>query len=137
MELHTLGVDGGYTQADVTQFAKVLSGWSIPKVGDSNGGSSFQFFPNRHEPGAKTVLGHAYENSDGEREGLDVLEALAKHPSTAKFIAGKLARHFYADRPSVNSVARLEHSFRDSGGDLGAVSAALLEDAAAWSPEIS
>src|SRR5207249_7433812 len=94
LELHTLGVNGGYTQADVTSFAALLTGW---RIGNQDDGTRFD--PAWHEPGRKTVLGKSYaEGPDALRE---VLHDLARHPSTARFLSTKLARHFVADEPPV------------------------------------
>ena len=95
MELHTLGVDGGYTQADVTQLATVLTGWTIAQPDD---GGQFQFDPRRHEPGIKTVLGQKFYEA-GSDEGLRALDMLAHHPATAHFISKSIAMRFVADDP--------------------------------------
>jgi uncharacterized protein (DUF1800 family) len=132
MELHTLGVDGGYTQADVTSFAKILTGWTIagPQGGLGPAGT-FIFFPNAHEPGPQMLLGKTYPD-DGLRQGEAALEDLAHHPSTAKFIATKLVRHFVADDPPPSLVAHLAQTFRKTDGDLRAVSLALVNSDEAW-----
>lgn len=129
LELHTLGVDGGYTQADVTSFAKVITGWTVTPPNAPMRG--FMFQPKQHEPGAQTVLGVRYGQS-GEDQGLAVLDALARHPSTARHIARKLARHFIADQPSQASVDALAQSFQQSGGDLKAVYRTLIALPEAW-----
>jgi len=134
MELHTLGVQGGYTQTDVTTFAKVLSGWSIGGMrGQPGGGAPGRFFfrENLHEPGTQTLLGKTFRE-DGVEQGEAVLGALASHPSTAQFIATKLVRHFVADEPPAALVDRVAKAFRASGGSLPDVYAALLTDDAAW-----
>lgn len=116
MELHTLGVNGGYTQADVTQFAKILTGWTVDK--DERGdGSGFFFAPMLHEPGEKVLLKQTYEEA-GVDEGERALSAFAAHPSTAKFIATKLARHFIADDPPQSAVDTLAAAFRRYNGEL-------------------
>jgi uncharacterized protein (DUF1800 family) len=97
MELHTLGVDGGYTEADVRALARILTGWSIGRLNDPNPGQ-FHYFPAVHEPGDKLFLGRII-HEDGEQEGLTALAMLSGHPSTARHIATKLARHFVADDP--------------------------------------
>jgi uncharacterized protein (DUF1800 family) len=136
LELHTLGVDGGYTQADVTGFAAVLTGWSI---GGGNGRlaqgapGTFQFRAALHEPGTKTVLGRRYTEA-GFRQGEAVLADLATHPSTARHLAVKLARHFVADEPPPALVERLTQAYRASDGDLPAVYAALVGWDGAWAP---
>jgi len=126
LELHTLGVGGGYAQADVTNFAKVLTGWSITGNEENlDGFGGFTFAANRHEPGPQTVLGKLYGQS-GQEQGLAVLRHLATHPSTAKFIATKLARHFVADKPPPALVARLEQVFRNTNGNLAALAKSLI-----------
>ncbi len=132
LELHTLGVDGGYSQDDVTNLARILTGWTIGNLnvpGSEPG--KFHFAPNRHEPGAWSVLGKVYEN-DGEGTTERVLVDLARHPSTARHIARKLAAHFVSDQPPPALVSRLEKSFRDSQGDLGAVTRTLVSSPEAW-----
>ena len=135
LELHTLGVDGGYTQADVTNFARIITGWTYGQgdmVTEADKGR-FIFTPNRHEPGAFAVVGKTY-NQPGRAAGEAVLADLARHPSTARNIARKLARHFVADTPQPALVARLEKTFRDTGGDLAAVTRVLVEAPEAWDP---
>ena len=137
MELHTLGVDGGYSQDDVTSLAKVLTGWSIgnrENEGDSYG--AFLFRQQAHEPGPQTVLGIAYPQPDME-QGDAALVALASHPSTARHLALKLARHFVADRPDAALVDLLARTFLDTDGDLLDVSRALIESDLAWTQERS
>lgn len=130
LELHTLGVGGGYSQADVTEFAKILTGWTIQRLQDDTPGA-FQFAGIVHEPGSKTLLGKTYRE-DGMEEGLRALRDLAAHPATARFIATKLARHFVADEPPASAVARLERVFLETGGDLGQVTHALIDLPEAW-----
>ena len=132
LELHTLGVRTGYTQTDVTNFAKVITGWTIrpPRLDPAHGGE-FWFNERMHEPGAQTVIGKTYAE-DGFAQGRDVLEALAHHPATAKHIATKLARHFVADEPPPSLVERLAKRFRDTGGDLMQVTKALVTASEAW-----
>lgn len=127
LELHTLGVNGGYTQADVTTFARVLTGWTVGRF--TNPG--FVFDASRHDEGPKTILGKTYAQ-DGMAQGEAVLRDLAAHASTATHIATKLARHFIADDPPAQAVERIARAFRDSGGDLPTVHAALLECPEAW-----
>jgi uncharacterized protein (DUF1800 family) len=131
LELHTLGVDGGYSQADVTAFAAVLTGWRAPRL--PRGDQTSFFDAAWHEPGAKTVLGKRYR--EGPQALADVLHDLSVHPSTARFIATKLARHFVADEPSTTLVERLTRTFRDSAGHLPAVYAALVNAPEAWQPQ--
>lgn len=143
LELHTLGVSGGggayggwggYTQADVTAFAAVLTGWRPParEIVTGRADVAVEFDADWHEPGAKTVLGRRYAEGPGALDAL--LHDLAVHPSTARFVAFKLARHVVADEPPPALVARLEAAFRRSGGDLGALARALVEAPEAWSP---
>jgi uncharacterized protein (DUF1800 family) len=133
LELHTLGVDGGYTQQDVTTFARALTGWSIGTDRFPGGGApgTFAFHDAAHEPGAKTILGNRYGQS-GVTQPRAVLADLAKHPATAQHIASKLARHFIADESPPEAVARIAKAFRDSAGDLPTVHRALLDTPAAW-----
>jgi uncharacterized protein (DUF1800 family) len=132
MELHTLGVDGGYTQADVTSLARIITGWTVSSPDeDSLYGGRFTFAPARHEPGAQTVMGAAYEQA-GYDQGRAALEALAVHPATARHLARKLASHFIADQPPQAVVDRLTARYLDSGGDLAVVTAALVEAEEAW-----
>lgn len=137
LELHTLGVDGGYTQADVTTFAKVITGWSIGganergRFADGEPGK-FEFREIIHEPGNKHLLGRTY-TEQGLRQGEAVLRDLALHPSTARFLATKLARHFVADEPPGNVVDRLSAVYLETGGELSAVYEALIDASEAWS----
>jgi uncharacterized protein (DUF1800 family) len=134
LELHTLGVGGGYTQADVTTLAAVITGWSIGGEGGPFAGGEpgkFLFRPELHEPGAKRVLGTRYADG-GYRQGVAVLRDLAGHRSSARFIATKLARHFIADDPPPEALARLALAFTGSGGDLPTVYRALIDSRAAW-----
>jgi uncharacterized protein (DUF1800 family) len=138
LELHTLGVNGGYTQADVTTFAQIITGWSIGGgKGRLAGGSPGQFYfrDNLHEPGPKNFLGKTYYQS-GRRQGEAVLADLAVHPATARFIATKLVRHFVADDPPPAAVERVARVFIKTGGDLPRVYAALIEAPEAWDAEM-
>lgn len=134
LELHTLGVNGGYTQQDVTTFAQVLTGWSIGgnfgRLRDGEPGK-FTFREALHEPGAKTLLGKRYAEN-GESEGKEVLRDVAAKPATATFIATKLARHFIADEPSPAAVEKLAKSFIKSHGDLPTVYRTLVELRDSW-----
>lgn len=146
LELHTLGVDGGYTQQDVQELAKILTGWTVgglarpsPRLGagrrarrDSDGSFGFAFQELLHEPGSKAMLGARY-SEDGVEEGERAIRALVRHPSTARFLATKLVRHFVSDEPPASAVDRIARVFRDSDGDLRAVSAALIDVPDAWS----
>ena len=130
LELHTLGVRSGYTQADVTEFARALTGWSLPRAGEGPGGS-FRFRPQVHEPGTRTVLGRSYAQQ-GEAQALAILHDLANAPATARHVATKLARHFVADEPPAALVQRLADAFQRSGGDLPSVYRALVTAPEAW-----
>jgi uncharacterized protein (DUF1800 family) len=134
LELHTLGVNGGYTQRDVTSFAQIITGWSIGGgKGRLAGGETGRFFfrDNLHEPGTKAFLGKRYPEG-GQAQGEAVLKDLARHPATARFIATKLARHFVADDPPPATVERIAHAFLKSDGDLPQVYAALIDSPEAW-----
>ncbi|HJR61645.1 MAG TPA: DUF1800 domain-containing protein [Vicinamibacterales bacterium] len=115
MELHTLGVDGGYTQKDVQEIARAFTGWTIDMPRQGGG---FRFEPRLHDTGAKTVLGMTIARGGGKTDGERVLDLLAKHPSTAKFIATKLARRFVADEPPKPLVDRAAARFRETDGDV-------------------
>lgn len=135
LELHTLGVRAGYTQADVTRFAKVLTGWTwLPLRGNPEHGGEFVFNKRMHEPGEQTVLGKSYPDA-GVEQGRAVLADLARHPATAKHIAFKLARHFVADEPPQSLVERLERTFLETDGDLKEVARTLVNASEAWTPE--
>jgi uncharacterized protein (DUF1800 family) len=136
LELHTLGVNGGYSQQDVTSFAQIITGWSIGGgMGRLAGGQTgrFYFRDNLHEPGPKMFFGKRYAQ-EGLAQGEAVLQDLARHPATARFIATKLTRHFVCDDPPAATVDRVTQAFLSSEGDLPRVYAALIEDAGAWSP---
>jgi uncharacterized protein (DUF1800 family) len=139
LELQTLGVAGGYSQADVTSFAKVITGWSIgTKRGPLAGGTpgQFVFRPEMHEPGAQAVLGKQYAEG-GVEQGVAVLRDLARRPATAQFIATKLTRHFIADEPPPQAVERLARAFHDSGGDLPTVYRALIGLRECWTQALA
>ena len=132
LELHTLGVRSGYTQEDVTELARALTGWTLP--GDAVGSSAaatFRFVPALHEPGARTVLGRTYAE-DGEQQARGILRDLVTAPATARHIAAKLARHFVADEPPPALVQRLADTFARTGGDLPSVYRALVQSPEAW-----
>ena len=135
LELHTLGVDGGYSQQDVTAFARVITGWSIGggedrRIAEGTPGT-FQFRASMHEPGSQSILGRRYAQN-GIAQGEAVLTELATHPSTARFIATKLTRHFVADDPPPAMVERIARVYLDTGGDLPSVHAALVNDSEPW-----
>jgi uncharacterized protein (DUF1800 family) len=131
MELHTLGVNGGYTQHDVTEVARVFTGWTLKEPREGGG---FVFDERKHEPGDKYVLGHRIK-SKGEKEGLEVLHILAHHPSTAKFISTKLAMRFVSDNPPPALVDRMAGTFLKKKGDIGEVLKTMLESPEFWAPE--
>jgi uncharacterized protein (DUF1800 family) len=133
LELHTLGVRSGYSQADVTSFAKVLTGWTSTDAADPAHGGEFLFNKRLHEPGEQTVLGKFYAQS-GVDQGRAVLADLAHHTATAQHVAQKLARHFVADEPPPPLVAKLAKAFMDSDGNLKAVAKALVTADEAWTP---
>ena len=159
MELHTLGVDGGYTQQDVTQAARVLTGWTVypisenaygaamkglvAKIGEKNLAAKgyvhegdFLFTPNRHDQGEKIVLGHTFAAStnpaDGYQQGIDLLEMLAHHPSTAKFISRKLAVRFVSDNPPQSLINKMAKSFTDHDGDIRQVLITMVTSREFW-----
>ena len=135
LELHTLGVRTVYTQDDVTNFAKVLTGWTIlPTVTNPDHGGEFVFIKRMHEPGSETIIGKEYDEA-GTEQGRAVLADLARHPATAKHVATKLARHFIADDPPPALVERLTQRFLDTNGDLKEVTMALIAAPEAWAPE--
>jgi uncharacterized protein (DUF1800 family) len=138
LELHTLGVDGGYSQTDVTELARALTGWTVPGIGrvgrfaeDQPSGAAFVALV--HEPGARQVLGRSYPAGEA-KQALAILDDLAAHPATARHIATKFARHFAGDTPPPALVARLEADFLTSDGDLASLTRALIEAPEAWTP---
>lgn len=138
LELHTLGVGGGYAQVDVTEFARALTGWTVPGIArvDRFGEkqpSGAAFVAVAHEPGARQVLGRSYPAGAAD-QARAILQGLAVHPSTARFIATKLARHFAGDTPPPALVARLEADFLRTGGDLASLTRTLINAPEAWSP---
>ena len=125
MELHTLGVGGGYTQDDVTSLARIITGWTFAgRQGQLGTPGTFVFNANAHQPGAQPLLGKTYADA-GVAQGEAALADIARHPSTAKFIATKFARHFVADEPPPALVTRLQEVFRKSDGDLRALATTL------------
>ncbi len=132
MELHTLGVDGGYTQKDVTEVARVFTGWTVkrPRLG-----GDFTFDERMHDPGDKTVLGHRIKDR-GEKEGLDVLHMIARHPSTAHFVCNKLAVRFVSDNPPPALVDRMAHTFRKKDGDIREVPKTLFRSPEFWDQSV-
>lgn len=155
MELHTLGVDGGYSQTDVIETARAFTGWTTYPEGPRGDvlkarasrlrpgepthgfvfGESFLFRPDAHDAEKKTILGRKYPAGHGVEEGLRVLETLSNHPSTARQIAGKLAVRFVSDQPSESLVDRLADRFIATGGDLAQMVLAVAESPEFWSSE--
>jgi len=132
LELHTLGVGGGYGQADVTAFAAVLTGWRVPRQLLAEGDAGTRFDAPWHEPGPKNLLGRRYAEGP---QALDVvLRDLVQHPSTARFVATKLARHFVADEPPPALVDQLAQTFQTTRGDLPSMYRALIAHPLAWAP---
>ena len=163
MELHTLGVDGGYTQQDVTQAARVLTGWTVYPISDQAYGSAmkglvakigennlaqkgfvhdgdFLFTPNRHDQGEKVVLGYHFQASTdpnaGYQEGVDLLEMLAHHPSTARFICKKLAVRFVSDNPPKSLIDKMAKSFTAHDGDIKEVLITMVDAPEFWDKKV-
>ena len=141
LELHTVGVDGGYTQKDVEQLALVFTGWTVAGLGQpmgmSMGGSAqpaFTFRRALHEPGAKSVLGVSYPEA-GVAEGERVIRDICRRPQTARFVANKLVRHFVSDDPPDAAIQRIAATFQKTEGDLLKVATALVDLKEAWKAE--
>ena len=130
LELHTLGVDGGYTQKDVTEVARCFTGWSIDRPQQ---GGSFRFAERQHDLGEKVVLGVTIPAGGGQKDGEKVLDIVARHPATAHFISKKLAQRFVADDPPASLVDRMAQTFLKTDGDIRAVMQTLLESKEFWS----
>ncbi|WP_114778589.1 DUF1800 domain-containing protein [Botryobacter ruber] len=159
MELHTLGVDGGYTQQDVTQAARVLTGWTIfpglngntinrkEQAANSNGNSAyfarqgfvregdFLFAANRHDKGEKVVMGTRFPAGGGYEEGVKLINMLAKHPATARFISSKLAVRFVSDNPSKSLIDKMAKTFTKTDGDIRQVLLTMVSSPEFWSKE--
>ena len=131
MELHTLGVNGGYTQKDVTELAKVLTGWTIK---EPRRGGSFDFNQRMHEPGEKYFLGRKIKEH-GQKEGEEVIDILAHHPSTARFVCTKLAIRFVSDDPPAALVDRMAQTFLDKDGDIREVLRTMYRSPEFWAPQ--
>ena len=129
LELHSVSPASGYSQADVTSLARLLTGWSIEVAGEPKG---FIYRPGAHEPGSHTLMGRAFPS--GEAGGIAALRFLSEHAATHRFLAGKLVRHFVADDPQPEDVRRIETVLHDTGGNLGAAAAALVGLESAWKP---
>jgi len=132
MELHTLGVDGGYTQQDVQEVARAFTGWTIA---NPRQGGGFRFEPRMHDNGEKMVLGHRIKAGGGQHDAEEVLDILASHPSTARFIATKLARRFVSDQPPASVVDRAAARFRETNGDIREVVRAIITSSEFFAPE--
>jgi len=132
MELHTLGVDGGYTQSDVTELARVLTGWTIAQPDD---GGQYQFDQRRHEPGIKTVLGEKFYDT-GLDEGMHALDMLAHRPATAHFVSKCIATRFISDDPPQALVDRMAAKFQSSDGDIREVLRTMFASPDFWSPKL-
>jgi uncharacterized protein (DUF1800 family) len=130
LELHTLGVDGGYTQKDVIEVARCFTGWT---VAPPRKGSEFEYNDKVHDKGAKVVLGHKIKAGGGMNDGFKVIDILCKHPSTAHFISLQLARRFVADDPPPSLVKRMADTFRRTDGDLRAVVETMIDSPEFWS----
>ncbi len=127
MELHTLGVNGGYTQADVRSLARMLTGWSV----DIAGGQAFLFRPRAHDAGPKTLMDQTFSTT-GQQQGMEAIRFLARHPATAQRISTRLATFFIADKPSQALVDRLKNNFLQTGGDLRSLMRTLVESSEFW-----
>jgi uncharacterized protein (DUF1800 family) len=144
MELHTLGVDGGYTQADVTELARILTGWGLrtrperqgPFAGKREPDFTFAFDPNRHDYGDKHFLGVTIKGQ-GWQEVEQALSILAAHPATAKHLSFQMAQYFVADQPPPALVDRMAKTWVQTGGDLTAVMRTMIESPEFWAPEVS
>jgi uncharacterized protein (DUF1800 family) len=131
LELHTLGVDGGYTQRDVTETARCFTGWTIKGV--ERGGGEFYFNPAMHDQGEKTVLGVKIPAGGGIEDGLKVLEIVSRHPATARFLSRQLAQRFVADNPPASLIDKMAKTFRDKEGDLREVMKTMFNAPEFWS----
>ncbi len=132
LELHTLGVGGGYSQNDIIEYAKAITGWTVgnPQINEDKIGE-FVFDPLFHEPGTRTIMGKDYLDT-GQNQGLDALQDFVRHPSTAKHIARKLAFHFHSDTPPQSLIDQLSQVFTATDGDLLQVSLALISAPEMW-----
>jgi uncharacterized protein (DUF1800 family) len=141
LELHTLGVRSVYSQADVTELARAITGWSVAggertaQLRGEPGRHGFAYYAVLHEPGARTVLGRTYAAGQIS-QGVAILKDIATHPATARFIATKLARHFISDEPPASAVAKLEAAFLSSRGHLPAVYKTLITMPESWVPDL-
>ncbi len=135
LELHTLGVDAGYRQADVIELARAITGWGLPLLREGGAvdqpAQAFAFHARAHEPGVRHLLGRRYAQ-DGVEQGRAMLADLAMHPATARHVSRKLARHFVSDTPDEPLVERMARAWLDHDGDIASVCAAMIGSAAAW-----
>jgi uncharacterized protein (DUF1800 family) len=136
LELHTVGVDAGYTQADVTEFARAMTGWSLGRTDHPEDPQGFLFRPHAHEPGARTIMGKRY-GEDGQAQARAVMADLAASPHTARHLSTKIARHFVSDDPPPALVDRLTKAYLAGGGRLDEVAATLIRSPEAWDPRAS
>jgi uncharacterized protein (DUF1800 family) len=134
MELHTVGVEAGYSQADVTEFARAMTGWSIARQNEPGGEGAFRFRPQAHEPGARTIMGRRYAEG-GVEQARAVMKDLAASPHTAQHLARKLGQHFVADDPPPTLTARLAKAYLDNDGRLDVVARTLVNSPEAWDPQ--
>jgi uncharacterized protein (DUF1800 family) len=134
LELHSVGVDAGYSQADVTEFAGAMTGWSIGRPDHLEESQGFMFRSYAHEPGARTIMGRRYAE-DGQSQARAVMKDLAASPHTARHLAGKIARHFVSDDPPASLTDRLTQAYLAHGGRLDAVAKALVTAPEAWGPQ--
>jgi uncharacterized protein (DUF1800 family) len=132
MELHTLGVDGGYNQKDVQEVARCFTGWTIL---NPRAGGDFYFNPNIHDDGDKVVLGHKISSGGGIKDGYTVIKLLAHHPSTARFVSTKLARKFVSDSPPRSLIDKMASTFQKTEGDIREVLLAMFNSQEFWAPE--
>lgn len=156
MELHTLGVDGGYTQSDVTQAAKILTGWTVYPLGNFENipnarqkitadsvktpgyihEGDFLFNPRRHDTSSKVVLGHSFPAGRGYAEGVELLQLLAHHPSTARFICTEIAVRFVSDTPSLSLINKMVKTFKEKNGDIKDVLITMVSAPEFWSAAV-
>ncbi|HXX71045.1 MAG TPA: DUF1800 domain-containing protein [Candidatus Acidoferrum sp.] len=131
MELHTVGVDAGYTQQDVIEMAKCLTGWTVR---EPRRDPAYVFKPEFHTAGKKVVMGHTFDYG-GERDGLEALKMLANDPHTAKFISAELARHFVSDNPPATLVTRMAANYQETGGDIRSLLRTMIYSPEFWSKQ--
>lgn len=134
LELHTLGVNGGYSQNDVTEFAKAITGWGV-SFGKKDRPYGFHFVSRNHEPGTRTVLGKRYPQS-GLKQGESIIKHLANHPTTARYVCYKLAHHFISDTPEEKLVNQMVNTWLTTNGNIKAVMTTLIDSPLAWQPEL-